>query len=932
MKRQLEIVQARGGAGADKAPRRTKLSLSRGTALSHTDSYALTDQAKVEAEQPVGPCRQGGMERAVQASAATVAPRTLPLTHPAQPSLVSDAIGGLRDGDSGSGLEEPGASPLATLAHERGDALLGVEEIAETDEDEPQAPLVPQGSQHDEAEQDGAPVHRADACVAAEAAHACMLCGMDLSGHDLSSRQHHINSCLDRSRDDDGARTCALLPECDAGGPARLGPGSSQFTCAICGENMTWWSEEQRAVHMNWCCDAMLQAKAASASVGRDRHPRDVVPSGWPAEDDDTAFQPSKDRVGPGKEPTNMQDLDAAKRTGRSRCLGQVLQEMGLSKHLQVLQEAQVTDVGDLGRLTEGEMRQLGLSVGARKRLLARAAALRAEYDACNVVQAAAKDIAPAKPTSPGRDRDRHGSGLSADNEGSSSRLSGAAEDRSPIERRIPPGGGAGGQMLERRLQRVGQEIRDAVPGGGERIHGGRAAHRLGHAKDMASTGRHHAIGGRSVKGKQRQLVLTAAKGPGCAGTIGEDSSQLELALALSASMQGELPEPMRRRREAARSLAEVCLCGEPDEDEMQRLLLELIPAELHERERALQQPISLPPSRLLQATRVCGPGSTAGEKAGVEYGLWDIGALCAPENEDEVAVFYNGVLARKPWSEGCHVDVQDSRDEGRDGSHASDAVSALTAGSNKAGYGEGGAEGGATCGGPEDVEQHMLPRAPLLSPTDAELVPGGVQGTPGPRGCAADCQASGLSDKGEARVSEESRGMLSQLVQLMSDDDEDDPRQDDASYEAAAPHEGRLEDAKAVAACAGPAPSLLEESNQVPVAERHREREIMAMTVSDTNTDDVGSLAPQVLGVLREMSASTRAAARAGVERVIGATMEEFSASRMQIVSRAEEEVARVHLRVQHELELEEARHMARLQEAVVAVLRSVGDEKDGV
>ena len=98
MKRQLEIVQARGGAGADKAPRRTKLSLSRGTALSHTDSYALTDQAKVEAEQPVGPCRQGGMERALQASAATVAPRTLPLTHPAQPSLVPDAIGGLRDG------------------------------------------------------------------------------------------------------------------------------------------------------------------------------------------------------------------------------------------------------------------------------------------------------------------------------------------------------------------------------------------------------------------------------------------------------------------------------------------------------------------------------------------------------------------------------------------------------------------------------------------------------------------------------------------------------------------------------------------------------------------------------------------------------------------------------------------------------------------
>ena len=173
---------------------------------------------------------------------------------------------------------------------------------------------------------------------------------------------------------------------------------------------------------------------------------------------------------------------------------------------------------------------------------------------------------------------------------------------------------------------------------------------------------------------------------------------------------------------------------------------------------------------------------------------------------------------------------------------------------------------------------------------------------------------------------------MLSQLVQLMSDSDEDDPRQDAASYEAADPHEGRLEDANAVAACPGPARSLLQESNQVTVAEGHREREMMAMTVSDTNTDDLGSFAPQVLGVLREMSASTRAAARAGVERVIGVTIEEFSASRMQIVSRAEEEVARVHLRVQHELELEEARHMARLQEAVVAVLRGVGDEKDGV
>jgi hypothetical protein len=24
---------------------------------------------------------------------------------------------------------------------------------------------------------------------------------------------------------------------------------------------MEWWSEEQRAVHVNQCCDAMLQAK-----------------------------------------------------------------------------------------------------------------------------------------------------------------------------------------------------------------------------------------------------------------------------------------------------------------------------------------------------------------------------------------------------------------------------------------------------------------------------------------------------------------------------------------------------------------------------------------------------------------------------------------------------------------------------------------------
>ena len=276
------------------------------------------------------------------------------------------------------------------------------EEIAETDEDEGRASPPPLGSQHDEGEGDDATLKRAvkhleksaragleirdevyddeqecertgsevraqvlqDAKLTAALEPSiecvCMLCGMDLSGQDLAARERHLNLCLDQS---EGGHVLA-----EASARQRVGAAAenaaSPFHCSICGENLTWWSVEHRTVHTNQCCDAMLQAQAAAkCSAAAAHRPTQNAPHSL--EDDDVALP----RAALASTVAHRRGTEAASRTA-SRTPSDVLRSMGLEKYAAVLESVCARDVGALGRLTEGQMRELGLSVGARKRLL----------------------------------------------------------------------------------------------------------------------------------------------------------------------------------------------------------------------------------------------------------------------------------------------------------------------------------------------------------------------------------------------------------------------------------------------------------------------------------------------------------------------------------------------------------------------------------
>jgi len=765
MKRHLH---AEAGARDKTARRRTKLSLSKTAAIKGPDapcSIPAGPDAVAQSQSSQVSC---STEAHTDAPEHTDPSGRLPLPPPAFApvdtmcqdhtlcgtggrDLVIEALLSNVEGSTKAQMQNGGdgvtrSCTSVAVAHDLGSAsaaygntmLAGIEEIAETDEDEgfTGASPPPLGSQHDEgeggdcifstrlyaettqhdqshklcakdveqtetaAERKGAG-SKQGSCSGGDrfnesvGEHVCMLCGLDLSGQDLSSRERHLNSCLDQSHEE-GACT---RKEVQGLGYASE-KESSQFQCAICSENMMWWSEEQRSVHMNQCCDAMLQANSAftgdALCSGGERQ------KGHEIDEEDEAFK--KIASGAGAEGSGVAgSAQMAKRSVR-----QVLRQMGLEKHADSLHNADVKDLSSLGRLPEGEMRQLGLSVGARKRLLAGQAALRAEGDAAaaNNHDDMLRAVAGALPVYSNAASHVNGDG----NQGSNSRGRYAFEhnfsfrsDVTALDLRATsvetPSGvsvcaalrsGGGGEVIqprERKLKRVGQEIRDAVPEGRERKGFGKGTGSAGPGLRLAAsvcgmaqigggggTSKSGAVG---AKSKRKQLLLTGTRGGGAISkgggrSEGEECSQVALAMALSASVEGQMSAFMRRRREVARSLADVCVCGHVEVSELQMLLLEFIPPqEVREgtggytgRESAnAGYVITLPPSLLSWSRGGCraeGQGVRIDEM-GVCTGLWKIGALEAPACEEEAAVFYNGVLGRRSLSQNhCRPHVFD--------------------------------------------------------------------------------------------------------------------------------------------------------------------------------------------------------------------------------------------------------------------------------
>jgi hypothetical protein len=167
-------------------------------------------------------------------------------------------------------------------------------------------------------------------------------------------------------------------------------------------------------------------------------------------------------------------------------------------------------------------------------------------------------------------------------------------------DRLIAPAGGQGAefpQPIERRLKRMGQEIRDAVPERRERRGGRGLGRRGGGARRAAAPSAHANIaarepqsaeggggggggGGGVTQPRQRKQLLLGSScltgrkedKPAGWGEDGEggECGELALALALSASEAGEGSACMRRRREVARRLAEVCLWRDAAQGELQ--------------------------------------------------------------------------------------------------------------------------------------------------------------------------------------------------------------------------------------------------------------------------------------------------------------------------------------------------------------------------
>jgi hypothetical protein len=368
--------------------------------------------------------------------------------------------------------------------------------------------------------------------------------------------------------------------------------------------------------NLNRCCDAMLQAKSAVSSDGATNR---ACAKEQERSEEAEEFKFSKSArdaggVNAGAHEANM--LAAG-------CVRNVLRQLGLERYADTLHNANVHDLRSLARLTEGEMRQLGLSVGARKRLLSEQTALRSRVHPVGgnvgAVSARANKF-----------------GTSADN--------GAVDDaevaRAVAVTEAAKAGRTDGavQTKGQRLKKVGQEIRDAMP---ER---------------------------KEAKGHRKQLMLTGSRKDGSklAGERGDGSegcSQVALALALSASLEGQMSEHMRRRREVARNLAEVCLCGEAEKSEVQLLLLEFMPPQSQDAGaptgRAagvdrngvslIQQNISLPHSLL---SRGLSDVREDDNKGGGCQSLWKLSALGAPECEEQVGLFYNGLLGRRSLSQ----------------------------------------------------------------------------------------------------------------------------------------------------------------------------------------------------------------------------------------------------------------------------------------
>jgi hypothetical protein len=224
----------------------------------------------------------------------------------------------------------------------------------------------------------------------------CPVCSIYLGVLDAHEQEAHINGCLDAesrvSAPQDGTDSVAAALQ-------------EKFACPMCPKDLTGWSETRRAMHINRCLERSAVAEQIMASPitagqtmcelesrvvprASDAHAvdsEDFLSTGaraaapCPSCGKDLATASGSARLAHVKH-CALLDAGRAHRAGGTGAgagaglsgasAAEILRALGLGRFAAALAASDV-DAGALARLSEADMRELGLSVGARKRIAA---------------------------------------------------------------------------------------------------------------------------------------------------------------------------------------------------------------------------------------------------------------------------------------------------------------------------------------------------------------------------------------------------------------------------------------------------------------------------------------------------------------------------------------------------------------------------------
>ena len=112
---------------------------------------------------------------------------------------------------------------------------------------------LPAGAQTNSDDRPKAPTGAAS--TAAVSAESCMVCGKDLSGMSMLTRQLHVNDCLDKPATEQLVAALRVAERCNTSESSSSSSSSISVSCPVCDRNLDHLTEIRQQQHINRCCD-----------------------------------------------------------------------------------------------------------------------------------------------------------------------------------------------------------------------------------------------------------------------------------------------------------------------------------------------------------------------------------------------------------------------------------------------------------------------------------------------------------------------------------------------------------------------------------------------------------------------------------------------------------------------------------------------------